>query len=112
MYRNWLSLYNVQEFTLIYNVDTLTSSVQDTWVCSPCTKNLNWLYGYYGYIKHGCMYKRPYFSTGGCKPELLSIIVCCYRAFNAFLTFQTTVETSNGTKIIILQGSLRLLDQC
>ena len=46
------------------------------------------------------MYKRPYFSTGECKPELLSIIVCCSRAFNAYLT---TVETSNGKKSLFFK---------
>ena len=48
------------------------------------------------YIKYRCI-QRPYFSTRGCKPELLSIIDCYWSSFVAYLTFHKTVETSNGT---------------
>ena len=44
---------------------------------------------------HRCIkYRHKYFSTRGCKPDLMSIIVCCCRACNAFITFHTIVETS------------------
>ena len=53
------------------------------------------------------MYKRLYFSIRGCKPELLYIIFCYRRAFNAFLTFHQYRHLT-GQKIFIFQGSQRL----